>query len=91
MESIVRDKLVEHMVNNDLFSKHQHRFVPQRDCMTNLLTCMEKWSGFMERGDSVDVIYTDFSKAFDSVPLNCYRNWRIWVSQEMFLVGYDRF
>ena len=56
------------MVKNDLFSKYQHGFVPLRDCMTNLLMCMEKWTAILEGEDSVDVIYTDFSKAFDSVP-----------------------
>ena len=60
--------LVEHMVKNDLFSKYQYGFVPLRDCMTNLLLCMEKWTEILEGEDSVDVIYTDFSKAFDSVP-----------------------
>lgn len=68
MESIVRDNIVEHMIRNDLFSKHQHGFVPHRDCMTNLLTCIELWTEMIESGDAVDVIYTDFSKAFDSVP-----------------------
>ena len=68
MESLVRDKLVEHMVTNNLFSDSQHGFVPLRDCMTNLLTCIEKWSEILEHGESVDVIYTDFSRAFDSVP-----------------------
>ena len=68
MESLVRDKLVEHMVSNNLFSDSQHGFVPMRDCMTNLLTCIEKWSEYLEHGESVDVIYTDFAKAFDSVP-----------------------
>ena len=68
MESIVRDKIVDHMVQNNLFSKQQHGFVPFRDCMTNLLTCLELWTEMIENGDAVDVIYTDFSKAFDSVP-----------------------
>ena len=68
MESIVRDEIVEHMIRNDLFSKLQHGFVPHRDCMTNLLTCIELWTEKLESGDAVDVIYTDFSKAFDSVP-----------------------
>ena len=68
MESIVRDEIVEHMIQNDLFSKLQHGFVPHRDCMTNLLTCIELWTEKLESGDAVDVIYTDFSKAFDSVP-----------------------
>ena len=64
MESIVRDKLVEHMVKNDLLSKYQQGFVPLRDCMTNLLMCMEKWTEILED----ESIYTDFSKAFDSIP-----------------------
>ena len=53
---------------NKLFSIHQHGFVPKKDCMTNLITCIESWTRIIEEGDSVDVIYTDFSKAFDSVP-----------------------
>ena len=68
MESIVRDEIVDHMVTNKLFSKQQHGFVPFRDCMTNLLTCLEIWTEMIENGDAIDVIYTDFSKAFDSVP-----------------------
>ena len=68
MESIVRDQIVEHMVTNKIFSKKQHGFVPLRDCMSNLITCMELWTTMIEAGDAVDVLYTDFSKAFDSVP-----------------------
>ena len=35
--------------------------------MTNLMR-MEKWTEILKGEDSVDVIYTDFSKAFVSVP-----------------------
>ena len=41
MESIVRDKLVCHMMKNKLFSEKQHGFVPSRNCVTNLLICIE--------------------------------------------------
>ena len=68
MESIVRDKLVSFMTENELFSIYQHGFVPERNCMTNLLACMEEWCKIIEEGDQIDVIYTDFAKAFDSVP-----------------------
>ena len=68
MESLVRDQLVEHLVKNDLISKSQHGFVPLGNCITNLLTCLEGWTNILECNDSVDVIYTDFAKAFDSVP-----------------------
>ena len=68
MESIVRDKIVTHMERNNLFSKKQHGFVPLRNCMTNLLTCMEKWTDMIEKRLPIDIIYTDFAKAFDRVP-----------------------
>ena len=68
MESLVRDQLVEHMERNNKFSAFQHGFVPLGDCSTNLLICVEKWVEILESNDCVDVVYTDFSKAFDSVP-----------------------
>lgn len=35
--------------------------------MTNLLICIEKWTEIIEEGSPIDVIYTDFAKAFDRV------------------------
>ena len=68
MESIIRDKVLDHMVRNNLLSKKQHGFVPLRNCMTNLFLCMEDWTKFIEGGHPIDIIYTDFAEAFDSVP-----------------------
>ena len=36
--------------------------------MTNLLSALEYWTAAIESGFDIDVIYTDFAKAFDSVP-----------------------
>ena len=41
--------------------------VPGRNCITQLLLCLEEWTKLVEDGEAFDVIYTDFSKAFDSV------------------------
>ena len=68
VESIIRDHIVVHMSDNNLFANEQHGFVPRRECMTNLLSAMEDWSEAIELGLDTDVIYTDFAKAFDSVP-----------------------
>ena len=68
MESLVRDKIVDHMVSNNLISSKQHGFVPLGNCITNLLSCFEEWINILESGNTVDVVYTDFAKAFDSVP-----------------------
>ena len=67
MESIIRDKLLEHMRKNDIISNKQHGFVPFGSCMSNLLICIEMWSEILEANCSIDVIYTDFAKAFDRV------------------------
>ena len=41
MESIVRDQIVEYEMENNLISKSQHGFVPDRNCMSNVLTCLK--------------------------------------------------
>ena len=64
LESIIRDHMVMHMSSNNLFADEQHGFVPKRECMTNLLLAMEEWTEAIEFGYEVDVIYTDFAKAF---------------------------
>ena len=46
----------------------QHGFVPNKNCMTNLLICMENWTYMLENGHPIDIIYTDFAKAFDRFP-----------------------
>ena len=67
MESIIRDKIVNHLDQNKILSDKQHGFVPLRNCMSNLLICIEKWTEIIEGGSPIDVIYTDFAKAFDRV------------------------
>ena len=68
LERIVRTHLLNHLINNELLADEQHGFVPQRTCMTNLLSAFEDWSAMIDEGISFDIIFTDFSKAFDSVP-----------------------
>ena len=67
METIIRDRILLHLIENKIIADEQHGFVPGRDCMTQLLLCLEDWTSMIERGEAFDVIYTDFSKAFDSV------------------------
>ena len=56
------------MEDNDLFTNHQHGFKKRKSCVTQLLESIQKWTELLDQGDSVDVIYLDFQKAFDSVP-----------------------
>ena len=68
MESIIRDEIVFHLMKHNLLTDDQHGFVPGRDCITQLLVCIDKWTELIDERQNFDVIYTDFSKAFDSVP-----------------------
>ena len=68
MESLIRDKLVKHMTEGRFFCDAQHGFVPGRSCMTQLLVTLELWTAWLDKGESIDVVYLDFKKAFDSVP-----------------------
>ena len=38
------------------------------ELMTQLLTVLRDWTNGLALGEIIDVIYTDFTKAFDSVP-----------------------
>ena len=70
MEGIIRDVLMEYFYENNLISKQQHGFVRKRACVTNLLECQNMVSKNIMEGNTVDVVYTDFSKAFDKVSHN---------------------
>lgn len=68
MESVVRDVIVSHFKDNNLFAKCQHGFRCKRSCMTQLLEVMEELTLLLDGRNAVDILYLDFRKAFDSVP-----------------------
>ena len=68
MESILKDHIVDYLTMNDLILKSQHGFMKKRSCLTNLLEYLENLSDLVDQGHSVDVVYLDFSKAFNKVP-----------------------
>ena len=68
LEKLVRDQITTHVEDNNLFTNQQHRFRKTKSCVTQLLESIEKWTELLDQRYSVDVIYLDFQKAFDSVP-----------------------
>ena len=67
-ESILKDNLVEFLQSNSIINSNQHGFVKGKSWLTNLLSFLEDCSVSLDEGHPVDVLYLDFSKAFDSVP-----------------------
>ena len=68
MEKLVRNEKMAHMTRNNLLSSLQHGFEQGRSCTTQLLEVLGKWTEAIEQGDSVDAMYLDFPKAFNTVP-----------------------
>ena len=68
IESILKDSILDHLDKFSLINDSQHGFSKGRSCLTNLLVFMEEITHSLDEGNSVDVIYLDFAKAFDKVP-----------------------
>ncbi|KAJ3652272.1 hypothetical protein Zmor_018251 [Zophobas morio] len=68
MESIIYDQLIKYLIDHHLIPNEQHGFLPGKSIQSNLLTCLSVWTREVDCGNSVDVIFLDFSKAFDKVP-----------------------
>jgi len=67
MESVIKDQLVSYLHSKNLITSQQHAFIKRHSTVTNLLECTHDWSVAVHGGHAVDVIYIDFSRAFDSV------------------------
>jgi len=68
LESIIVDKLVDHLEGNNLLRNSQHGFRRHRSCLTNLLEFFHEVFTEHDQCKAVDVVYMDFQKAFDKVP-----------------------
>ena len=68
MESIIRDAIIKHMTENNLFSPYQFGFISGRSTVLQLLHVLKIWCEVLDEGGSLDAIYCDFMKAFDKVP-----------------------
>ena len=68
LEGLLKTKIMNHLLQNNLVNASQHGFMPGRSCCTNLLEFMEEVTRLVDEGTPVDVIYLDFAKAFNKVP-----------------------
>uniref|UniRef100_A0A8C7WVC6 Reverse transcriptase domain-containing protein n=1 Tax=Oryzias sinensis TaxID=183150 RepID=A0A8C7WVC6_9TELE len=68
MEKIVKSVIVKYFDTNGLYSGEQHGFQENRSCVSNLILAREEWAKKVDKGEMIDVVYVDFSKAFDKVP-----------------------
>jgi hypothetical protein len=69
MEKIIAKQIRKFLETENVIIDEQHGFVPKRSTVTNLLCCLDKWTNSWNNHDPVDVIYLDYEKAFDRVPI----------------------
>ena len=72
----ILSKILERFISKDVISQchelgvlheTQHGFLPGRSCVTNLLCTYDQISSIVDAGIPCDIIFLDFSKAFDSI------------------------
>ncbi|KAK4812863.1 hypothetical protein QYF61_024160 [Mycteria americana] len=67
MEQIILSAIMRHVQGNQVIRPSQHGFMKGRSCLTNLISFYDKVTHLVDEGKAVDVVYLDFSKAFDTV------------------------
>ena len=67
-ERVIKEKMPEHLLLNNLMSRSQHGFFPGCSCITNILTLMDSLTQAYDDGQSSEAAFIDFLKAFDRVP-----------------------
>ena len=64
MESLVRDEVTEYVTKSNMLTKHQHGFVQQRSCLTNLLETLEARTEAIDNLIGLDKFYYDGWNSF---------------------------
>ncbi|PKU48714.1 rna-directed dna polymerase from mobile element jockey-like [Limosa lapponica baueri] len=58
--------LMQSMKDTQVIRPSQHRLMRGRSCLTNLISFCDYVTHLVDEGKAVDVVYLDFSKAFDT-------------------------
>ncbi|KAK4814242.1 hypothetical protein QYF61_012738 [Mycteria americana] len=67
MEQIILSAITQHVEDNQGIKPSQYGFRKGRSCLTNLISFYDKVTHLVDEGKAVDVVYLDFSRAFDTV------------------------
>ena len=68
MEKLVVEQTIAHAKANLLLNPNQHGFTSGKSVTTNHLEVFNKWTEALMHDLPVDILFLDYSKAFDTVP-----------------------
>lgn len=67
LERIIHKHIMKFLTHHILLSESQHAFREARSWVTQILQLLHSWFSSLEKGNSFNVIFLDFAKAFDRV------------------------
>jgi len=71
MEHLTVPVIIKQVKEKKVTMRHvQHGFTKGNSCLTNLIYFYDGVTGWVDEGRAMDVVYLDFSKAFDTVSHN---------------------
>jgi len=70
MKSLIKDQLLGFLLRKGIINRNQHGFISNHSTCTNLLECTQDWLATRNSSCTTDIIYIDFSRAFDSIVYN---------------------
>jgi len=70
MEQLILEVIIKQVEEKKVIRSSQHGFTKGKSCLTNLIAFYDGINGCVDEGRAVDVVYLNFSKAFDTVSRN---------------------
>jgi len=70
MEQLILDVITKRVEEKKVIRSSQHEFTKGKSCLTNLIAFYDGITSLVDEGRAADVVYLDFSKAFDIVSHN---------------------
>ncbi|CAM4531390.1 unnamed protein product [Caretta caretta] len=68
LKQCIKYSICKYLENEGVFTSSQHGFTKNKSCQTSLISFFHRVTDLVDKGHAVDIIYLDFSKAFDTVP-----------------------
>ncbi|CAM4713597.1 unnamed protein product [Lepidochelys kempii] len=67
MEQVIKESILKHLKERKVIRNSEPGFTKGKSCLTNLMAFYDEITGSVDEGKAVDVLFLDFSKAFDAV------------------------
>ncbi|CAM5108613.1 unnamed protein product [Natator depressus] len=67
MVQVLKESILKHLEEWKVIRNSQHGFTRGKSCLTNSIAFYDEITGSVDEGKAVDVLFLDFSKAFDTV------------------------